>query len=217
VKNDPVLQNIHEKTLASVTELLDNGYKVTLAVTSAGDPFASKLYIDALQNYHHDSANYDYFIVTNGTLLTQKKLEWDNIRHRTRGFAISVDAATKETYAKVRRLGDFDQLTANLKNLNEQKRNGFFTLDPYITVNFVISSLNFRELPLFMEQMLELEQISEIWLNLIADWGHLNNFNDYAIWREDHPDHEEFLAVMQHPLLKSNKLKATNAMRFIHV
>lgn len=215
-KHDEALDNIHQRTIQSLTELLDDGYKVSLSVTSAGDPFASLRYLDIIKNFDHPSGNYDFVLVTNGTLLTQARLEYPNIKERAIGFVVSVDAATKETYSKVRRLGDFDDLTANLKNLDAQMKQGFFARSPLFSTNFVLSAMNFRELPQFVHQMLELESMNSVWINLIADWGHLPNFNDYAVWMESHPDHDEFLKVMQDPVLKHPKLQATNAVRFIN-
>ena len=93
-----------------------------LMMSSQGEVFFSRVYKKML--FNSKIANRKSIkIHTNGTLLTKSNLDkllsiYDKIN-----FFITIDAATKKTYEKVRYGGNFDILIKNLKNLSYEKNN----------------------------------------------------------------------------------------------
>ena len=63
---------------------------------------------------------------------------------------ISLDAATKETYEKIRVNSDFDRVTSNLKRLYQVKydRKKLF---PSMAFHFIINKLNWSEIPAYID------------------------------------------------------------------
>jgi MoaA/NifB/PqqE/SkfB family radical SAM enzyme len=68
---------------------------------------------------------------------------------------ISMDAATKETYEKIRVGANFDTVTANIRNIVKTKRR-YSTSFPEISFHYIISRDNYAEAPRFVELVHEM-------------------------------------------------------------
>ncbi|MFN8391198.1 MAG: SPASM domain-containing protein [Bdellovibrionota bacterium] len=121
-----------------------------LQIAGDGDPFASKHYRQILAEL--SIARFPELrlkLLTNGVLLDAN--EWaafSNIHPLLAEVSVSVDAATPETYAIVRRGGDWNRLERNLEHLGCERAKGVF---PVFSLNFVVQQLNYREMPAFVE------------------------------------------------------------------
>ena len=151
---------IHQRLMTEVSELLKDGYEITLQVTSSGDPFASPFYWQFLQNIK-EHEKFKVRLTTNGTLMTRARFELpysQKIDH----IEVSVDAFTEATYKKVRRGGNFQALLQNLKNLDEMTANGELKNLRAWKVNFVVQKDNFREIPQFIHWALQFKKLTNI-------------------------------------------------------
>jgi hypothetical protein len=107
-----------------------------------------------------------------------------------------VDAARAETYAVVRRGGDFQRVLSNLQFLDDLRssRGEKFGLE----LSFVVSSMNFRDMPEFVHlgRGLHVDSIS---FSIVRNWGHLSlaEFEKLNIANPCHPEHQEFLRVLR--------------------
>jgi MoaA/NifB/PqqE/SkfB family radical SAM enzyme len=200
----PETREVHSALLRSLEELLVRGYFVRLVVTGSGDPFASPLFSDLLQGLEYKS-RLTLELHTNGTLMEERRFT-DAMMRMTKRIYVSVDAAYKETYDKIRLNGSFPKLVKNLEWLNLARARGDFPKLAYVKVNMVVQKDNFREIEDFARWMLGFECVDEIWFNKITDWGHLSSadFHDKAVWKEDHADHKEFLDCVRRPFLRSD-------------
>lgn len=95
------------------------------------------------------------YLNTNGLLLNEERIE-RILGSGLHGFAISIDAATAQTYERVRAGGRFERLMTNIRALNEAKRRHGSRF-PVITFNFVMMRSNIHELPALVELAHELE------------------------------------------------------------
>jgi hypothetical protein len=111
-----------------------------------------------------------------------------------------MDAAREETYRVVRRGGDFQRLLSNLAFLYDLRslRAEKFRLG----LRFVVSSMNFRDLPEFVQLGREF-QADIIYLYMIRNWGHcsLPQFEELNIGHPSHPEHEDFRRILDSPEL----------------
>jgi len=82
---------------------------------------------------------------TNGTLLTPQKIE-KIMRPGVEGIAISIDDATPELFAKIRRHARLDKILENIRLINETKKR-LRTDRPQLTFEFVAMRQNIHELP----------------------------------------------------------------------
>lgn len=91
-------------------------------------------------------------LLTNGILFTPKI--WESIRHNHYEYiSVSIDAATKETYEKIRRNGKWDILRQNLDFISELRHRKIFE---YFAVSFLVMKSNYQEMKDFVELGLSL-------------------------------------------------------------
>jgi hypothetical protein len=50
----------------------------------------------------------------------------------------------------------------------------------------------------------------EIMFQKIVDWSTFDKFDDHAIWKNTHPEHQKFLKILHDPLLENKKVCLTN-------
>jgi len=182
-------------------------------VTGSGDPWASKIYRDMLYNINgSDFPNLTINMQTNGVMYTPKLWERIHKIHKNLGDCrISFDAATKETYENKTRLnGDWDLLQNNCKFL-DSKHVEFPNFR--IFYDFVVQQDNYHE----MKQYIELIDSSfpnhnEICFSMVSDWGTWSPevYNHKCIWKEDHPEHQQFLEFLRDPIFDRPDIRLGN-------
>jgi MoaA/NifB/PqqE/SkfB family radical SAM enzyme len=115
-----------------------------IILSGDGDPFFRK---DSREFMMHKDNPVKYpdlkiDIITNGLLLSEAM--WEKVSHNRFGWInVSVDAATKETYEKIRRNGRWEILQQNLALIGRLRREGRFRL---FNMNCVTMKSNHREL-----------------------------------------------------------------------
>ena len=183
-------------------------------ISGNGDPFASKYFMDFFQNF--DQKQYPDVkikIQTNGLLLTSEK--WDSIEKSHDAIdwiSVSVDAATEETY-KINRGGDFKKLLKNLEFVSELRKSGKIKR---FYINFVVQANNYKEIKQFIELGLKLG-CDLIELQSIENWGTFskNEFMKVAIQDKSHPEHKEFLKVLDDPIFLNPSVSTINLLEFL--
>ena len=117
---------------------------------------------------------------SNAVLLTQEKVDLIMETGVVDVINFSLDAATEETYRKIRGRG-FNRVVSNIKNLNRAKEGMGRSAHegiPFIVVNMCITRANYRELPQFVRLAKELGAGA-------IDLFHMNKGLD---WRLERPD-----------------------------
>ena len=142
---------------------LDNAH--TLLVGGGGEVFLSENYKRVL--YEAGAKRKSVVIMTNGTLFTPK--EWEKLegKYEDISFMVSVDAATKETYDKVRCGGNFDQLMDNMKFLSTLRKDNKVH---NVTVIMIVQKANYKEIPDFIKWAKDLG-FDKANLSHIRNWG----------------------------------------------
>lgn len=203
--NEPERQRMDEMTDRIVLPLLQDAELVT--ITGSGDPFGSKTFRRLLTRLGGlDYPNLQYNIITNGQLLTPEM--WDQFprfRERVRHIAVSVDAATPETYRKLRRGGELEKLLPNLRYIGEHREE--LGIEHY-RLGFVVQKENFREMPAFVRLAKEVGA-NELQFQRLINWGTFSHeeYKDKAVCLPDHPLHAEFLEIMQDPIFEDPMLE----------
>jgi len=201
---------IHAAVMRNIRELREAGFELTLNVTGSGDAFASPLYYRLLKELEYDP-RLGLELQTNGVLMEEAKFT-EPMRRMLRFLTVSVDAASQPVYDVVRRGGNFNRLKKNLDWMDRALREGKFPQGVFYKINFIVQQENFREIVPFARWILEYSSVNEIWFNLIADWGHLPKaeFARKAIWRNDHPEHGEFLSIARDLFLRNSRIHLGN-------
>ena len=109
-----------------------------------------------LENYIKFASEHgfiDIMLNTNGTLLSEERSK-KFLKSGITRIRFSLDAATKETYEKVRAGGKFDVTMKNIERFLEIKKQGNYEL-PVVGVNFCKTSYNEHEEEAFIEQWMD--------------------------------------------------------------
>ncbi len=172
-----------------------------LHVTASGDPFASAHFRYVLKKITRDvfpSLRLD--IQTNGLLFDEQAWTDLDLSGKIDKVSVSIDAATEKTYEIVRRGGDFGRLLRNLDFLARMRREGEFKI---FRLDFVVQAVNFREMPVLVE-LARGYGFDSVKFQMIRNWNTFTpeEFAVNDIGSPEHPDHEEFLAVLRLPSLR---------------
>jgi len=147
--------------------------------------------------------------MTNGQVCNRKAFEDFDLWGRLSDISISIDAVNEETYSELRRGGNFQRLLDNLEFLDglRHKKGEAFTL----TFFFVVSARNFREMPEFVRLARKFH------VDLVAFYSIRNNagdapedFHKTNVENPNHPEHAEFLKVLEAPELQDPSVDLAN-------
>ncbi len=140
-----------------------------LIINTVGEPFASK---NCLRIIHDEITRKkgQISIYTNATLLFPKVIDEILEEYQSIELSVSVDAATEDTYKKLRRGGNWDKLMKNLNYCRILRQQGRIT---YFQMNFVVQTGNVHEMQAFADMAINLNADC-IAMNAIENWGNLS-------------------------------------------
>lgn len=187
--------------------LLESGILKHVKVISSsgcGEPLASAYFWDLITRLPELECRPDLGVIltTNGLLLTPERLG-DVLATGVKllGVEISIDAATKETYA-LNRGGNWERLMDNLLHLH-----GRLVGIP-LRLNFVVQENNFQEIPQFAYLAFSFGA-SSVRFDALNNWGTYDR-QEYlrrAIHKKAHPRHEDLKAVLRHSVLSDSRVQ----------
>ncbi len=186
-------QRHSEKRLARLDGLIDTLFvplmrNVDLAeFAGSGEPFVSRHYRKLITALVDAYPNLKFRLSTNGSLCDEKHIEELGVEGKIEAIQISMHAATQETYRIVTGGEDFQLLLANISQLSAMRKNGEIE---QLFLCFVVSSINFREIPKFIQMLKLFDAQARFWE--IRDWGAA-----YAGLNVCDPMHPEYGEVKQ--------------------
>ena len=208
------LRKTHDAVLSNIFELLTLDYQLELNITGSGDPFASAVYSNLLEELCSHT-NITFTLQTNGILMTEERFDL-RLKEKTQHINVSIDAGTEATYEKIRPGGKWAQLKKNIIQLDQSIFKSELPRLSSWQLNFIVQRENYREIPVFLDWAFELKSKPNIWFNLIDDWGHLDRsqFNDMAIWKVTHPKHQDFLQSLSKIPKGNSQIIQSNLMQY---
>ncbi|MGA3302417.1 MAG: radical SAM protein [Methylovirgula sp.] len=171
-------------------------------ITGSGDAFGSNHFRNLIRRITNvDAKATDEFphlkinLQTNGQLWDQRAWKELGLSGRVHYAQISIDAAQPETYAFVRRGGTFERLLRNLEFIRELRRSDEIKV---LEFSMVVQSRNFREIPEFIA-LGEEYAADTVSFQMIRkrDIFSGDEHKDAFIGSPDHPDYEEFVALLR--------------------
>lgn len=162
-------QQLLEKSLESLRYYSKNIKRVFL--NEFGEPFLYEDIFDVINEVHAICPHAKLSLTSNGTLLDEKLIK-KILNSYLSEIAISLDAASEETYGKIRMGANFHQVTGGIKKLIEL-RNLAGSKQPELHTNFVLMRSNIQELPGYVK--------------LATDLGvdHIQTVNPFGIFTAD--------------------------------
>lgn len=172
-----------------------------LILAGDGEVFASPAYREI---YESAACNPRYIrLLSNGMLFTPGN--WERFRQHKTGkimLTVSIDAASKETYERIRRRGNFDILRKNMEFAAALRKKGELC---YFRMNFVVQRDNYLEMIPFV-QWGEKLGVDEVFFTKILNWG-TYTAEEFARISMMEPDavtpKAELREVLNHPVMKS--------------
>lgn len=172
-----------------------------LILAGDGEVFASPAYREI---YESAACNPGYIrLLSNGMLFTPGN--WERFRQHKTGkimLTVSIDAAAKETYERIRRRGNFDILRKNMEFAAALRKKGELC---YFRMNFVVQRDNYLEMIPFV-QWGEKLGVDEVFFTKILNWG-TYTAEEFARISMMEPDavtpKAELREVLNHPVMKS--------------
>ena len=164
-------------------------HKINIHVGSDGDPFASLIYRYFIKSIK-DLPNIRFTIQTNGLLVKKMYHRHKTLFEKLDILNLSIDGATKQTYESLRKGGSYEKIIENLEFIKE--------LDKKFKVRLhcVVQKENYKEMYEYIELGKKFN-VDKIYFNKITDWNVLKNFNEKAVWKDTHPEYQEFAKILK--------------------
>lgn len=134
-------------------------------------------------------------IATNGILCSRKNIFDLNLQNRIKTLWISIHSSTAETYKKIFNVNAFQNVMNNLAELKEMKDENLISNAELV---FVVSSLNFKEIPDFVD-IAEKFGMRASFRDYVP-YSHTEmgqNGEKYTVVNPEHPLHKELLEVLK--------------------
>lgn len=166
------------KSYTWLKSILANDVELILT-NGTGELFKNRYLLDALNEIGLD--NYPHLkhldILTNGTLLSRTM--WaslsDGFKSRIRLISVSVDAATEETYKKIRVGGNFKNLIQNLHFISSLRKENKI---PQFSMSFVAQKSNIHEILDFVKLAKDIG-VDGVGITRVENWGVHNTKSFY--------------------------------------
>jgi radical SAM protein with 4Fe4S-binding SPASM domain len=123
-------------------------YASRLTIGVGGEPMISPHFLDYVSRAH--TAGLRVHVMTNGTRINTDRAA-ETLARSTESLEVSVDAATRETYERIRLGSRWNALRANLGRLDRFRRESPEGERTHVTLCFVLMKSNADELPRFVE------------------------------------------------------------------
>ena len=166
-----------------------------IKVTGSGDPFGSRHFRTVLKTLTAEPVPRRRIqIHTNGLLANERAWTDLNLWENVSSVWVSVDGATAESYAELRRGGDFAQLCENLRFLGTLNRAG--AIDS-LRLDFVVQARNFEEMGDFVDLARSVDASGVYFLRL-RNWGHFSAdaFREMDVCDPAHPRHDDLRRML---------------------
>jgi hypothetical protein len=185
-----------------------------------GDIFASRACRKILKTVNQkDFPKLKFNFITNGVLLTSDEwFKFPNIHNMVNSIRVSIDAATEETYNKVRLGGNWVVLQENLRFISTLRANNIIA---DFVISMVIQDDNYEEMLDFSKLALNLN-CDAVVFEPIMNWNVLPSdvFKNKAIHYSDNPKHSKFRSILESvyaSMHKSNQSRIKLGLRPVNV
>jgi MoaA/NifB/PqqE/SkfB family radical SAM enzyme len=179
-KRDQKIYEICREFLPTATEL---------TLMSSGDPLMSRSSLEIL-SWAGEYPQLDIELFTNGLLIPVK---WGTLQNIKR-LNISIDACCKETYEKVRWPGKWEQVTKALEFVKKLREDNIVYR---VQLNFVVQAANYKDIPGFIRMTRDYGFDVAHMARIIQVWHTNEMYNSMNICDSRHPEHKQFLDIMQ--------------------
>ena len=210
---------VNKEETARLKNLIDTNYFIPLlknteviTLNGAGEIFVSKFCKLFIEKVVKKYPKIRFEILTNGLLCNEKTLKEFKLINKINEVTISLHAAKEKTYDKMVRGSNFKTVLKNIEYISSLKKKKKIN-ELYLC--FVITSINYKELPDFVKLAYSFNAVPLIWEVRPYDFDNcklIKEIEKYDVTRKEHPEHEKFLKVLQDPIMKDFPIAATESI-----
>lgn len=164
---------------------------------TTGEPFFSKKERMLIQKIAQEYPEVKFHFHTNGILGNKRLLEKLKVYKRINEITVSIHAATKETYDKVVLDGNWKKVLNNLELYSKMKKEHL--LEQFRLI-FVVTSYNYKEMPLFAELAKKYGATVDFWGFRTNETKMGREYTKYSVIEPEHEEHQNLLEVLKNPI-----------------
>ena len=200
--NSPQKQELYDTVyLPKVIKIAQNAEIVS--ISGSGDPLFSRHSRKLMKGLASTYPDIKFKLMTNGFLMNEKFLKEIGIENNIQGVSVSIDAVNRETYRQILRTDAFDIVMQNLELMSEWKKQGKIN---WITMNFVVHLMNYKEMPEFVKLAQKLDAIA--YFTVYRPTGqteYKNKYNEIAVFEKTNEHYGELVKILHNPVFKDEK------------
>ncbi len=169
-----------------------------------GDTFASPYLMRLLEKMNPENPKMHIVLETNGVYFDED--HWKRIEHLSKydlNITVTTNSYYEPVYLEISKGGDLEKLKKNELFIKELREAGKLNH----TINsMVVQDKNYREIPDFIHQSLDVYGFDEVNLRPVYNWG---NLSEEEYWFKDvlnplHPYHQAYMDIISLPIVKDN-------------
>ena len=166
-----------------------------LAITTVGEVTYSKHSQSIIKKAAKECPNLKFDLLTNALLFNETFVKSLGIENRIACIHISIHALKKTTFEKIMRGSNYDIVMKNLQYIFELKKKGIV---PIVSLIFVVNSLNYKEIPDFIEFARKNDVFPLIWEYRKKNNSIKMNKNceEYMVFQPYHRHYNDFVRIM---------------------
>lgn len=165
-----------------------------LSLNGAGDTLASRHGRKLIMAAAHRYPDLKFNLHTNGLLCNAKMLEYLGIVDRCSVMQISLHAATRKTYDRIALGSDWDRVMTNVHWQADQLQAG--RIDA-LFLFFVVSALNYREMPAFARMARDLGAHAFFWRYINWRAQTAEEAASLSVFLPEHPQYANLREILQ--------------------
>ncbi len=204
-------QALYDESMPALLSFLRGTDFIT--VTGGGDPFASKHYRELLKRLNGTSQA-KLILHTNGLLFDERAWTELELAGRVAHVTVSIDAATPQTYERIRRGSKWPTLQARLEFITGKRREG---LIEHLDTNFTVQRSNYSEMAKFAKWMIRLG-FDKVKFSIVRNIGAYTTeqYEAEDVSSARHPEHQAFIDSLRDPIFEHPQVDLGNCTSYRH-
>ena len=187
--------------LPKVVKIAKNAEIVSLL--GSGDPLFSRHSRLLMKELVKSYPDIKFKILTNGFFMNEDSLKEIGIQNNIQGVSVSVDAVNRETYEKILRTDGFDRVMKNIELMAEWKKQGRIE---WITMNFVVHLLNYKEMAEFVKIAQKLDVTAYFTTYRPSQPTEFRKrYLEIAVFEPTNKHYKEFVKILKNPIFQDKE------------
>ncbi len=172
-----------------------------------GEVFFSPLAKDLILAITTEYPDVKFDFCTNGIKCTKENIHSYNLDGRIKSISFSLHAITEHTYNQIVKGGNYKKLFENINYIKTLKEKGDIE---GVTLNFVVTKLNYKEIPAF-QKFVDDNHFSAFYSALV-DNNVMNNYSDIAIKNPSEQEYKKLSAILNSDELSKSSVILDNEL-----